>query len=140
MPKTKSSADAKPYTWHGQQSARNMTQETCAKCHKGWTVEESKYQIDSIQNYIRGKMTKAEFWLAQLIDEMLKAKDKGVDEATMTKAKEYQYDATLYWEWWTAENSDGFHNPEMARASLAKSMDASKAGIQMLKEAMAAKK
>ena len=140
MPKVKASADAKPYTWHGQQSSRNMTQDTCAKCHKGWTVEESKYQIDSIQNYIRGKMTKAEFWLAQLIDEMLKAKDKGVDEATMNKAKEYQYDATLYWEWWTAENSDGFHNPEMARASLTKSIDASKDGIKMLKEAMAAKK
>ena len=74
-----------------------------------------------------------------LIDEINKAKDKGVDKATMEKAFDHQYDATLYWEWWTAENSDGFHNPELARASLVKSIDASKAGIKMLKEAMAAK-
>ena len=139
MPKVKASPEAKPYTWHGQQSARNMTQDTCAKCHTGWSVEESKYQIDAIQNYTRGKMTKAEFWIAMLIDEINKAKDKGVDKATMEKAFDHQYDATLYWEWWTAENSDGFHNPELARASLVKSIDASKAGIKMLKEAMAAK-
>ena len=74
--------------------------------------------------------------MAQFIDVINKAKEAGVDEATLQKAKELQYDATLYWEWWTAENSDGFHNPELARTSLSKSMDASKEGIAMLKAAM----
>jgi hypothetical protein len=41
------------------------------------------------------------------------------------------------WEWWTAENSDGFHNPGLARDSLAASITASKAGVKILTDAMA---
>ena len=54
----------------------------------------------------------------------------------LNKAYDLQYDATLYWEWWTAENSDGFHNPENARESLTRSVDVSQEGIAMLKKAM----
>lgn len=136
MPKVKP-ADGKVYTSHAQKSARLMTKETCIRCHKEWSEEESVYQIDAIQNYIRGKMAKAEFWIAYLIDEMNAAKKAGVSAETMEKAKEIQYDATLMWEWWTAENSDGFHNPDLARDSMTKSILASKAGIAMLKEATA---
>ena len=59
---------------------------------------------------------------------------------TMAKAKDMQYDATLMWEWWTAENSDGFHNPDLARKSLDNSMTSSRDAIKMLREAMAALK
>jgi len=43
----------------------------------------------------------------------------------------------IYWEWWTAENSDGFHNPAMARESLARSITVSQDGIKALDEALA---
>lgn len=138
MPKVKQSADGKEYTWHGQRSARYMKQDTCVRCHKEWTPEEAEYQIDAIQNYIRGKMTKAEFWIAYLIDMINAAKKAGVSKETMDKALEMQYDATLYWEWWTAENSDGFHNPDLARESLSRSITTSKDGVKMLKDAIAA--
>lgn len=140
MPKVKQSADGKEYTWHGQRSARYMKQDTCVRCHKEWTPEEAEYQIDAIQNYIRGKMTKAEFWIAYLIDMINAAKKAGVSKEIMDKAMDMQYDATLYWEWWTAENSDGFHNPDLARESLSRSLAASKDGVKMLKDAMAAAK
>ena len=58
----------------------------------------------------------------------------------MDKAYDLQYDATLYWEWWTAENSDGFHNPQNARESLTRSMDAAQEGIALLKKALGADK
>ena len=106
---------------------------------KEWTDEEAEYQIDAIQNYIRGKMVKSEYWIGQLIDTMHEAKKAGVDEATMKKAKEMQYDATLMWEWWTAENSDGFHNPTLARESLTKSVDESMAGIKIIDDALKAR-
>jgi formate-dependent nitrite reductase cytochrome c552 subunit len=48
--------------------------------------------------------------------------------------RDIQYDATLYWEWWTAENSDGFHNPDAARESLTRSIDASQSGIKLVRE------
>lgn len=112
--------------------------DTYVRCHKEWTPEDAEYQIDAIQNYIRGKMTKAEFWIAYLIDMINAAKKAGVSKETLDKALEMQYDATLYWEWWTAENSDGFHNPDLARESLSRSLTTSKDGVKMLKEAIAA--
>jgi len=48
--------------------------------------------------------------------------------------------AHILWEWWTAENSDGFHHPEQARESLAQSVNASQEGINILEKAIEAKK
>ena len=45
----------------------------------------------------------------------------------------------MLWEWWTTENSDGFHNPELARDSLTASVTASKKGIALLTKAMEGK-
>jgi len=45
---------------------------------KAGTQEEAEYQLDAIQNYIRGKMRKAEFWLGKLIEAYTRAKDIGV--------------------------------------------------------------
>ena len=41
------------------------------------------------------------------------------------------------WEYWTAENSDGSHNPGLARESLTDSIAVSKSGVKILNEAMA---
>jgi len=129
-------AKGKTYTSHQQKSPKFMLKETCLKCHTEWTEEDAKYNMEAVQNYIRGKMAKAEYWIAALIDEIMRAKEAGVSKDVMDKAFDFQYDATLYWEWWTAENSDGFHNPENARESLTRSIDASQEGIAMLKKAM----
>ncbi|MBM4169330.1 MAG: ammonia-forming cytochrome c nitrite reductase subunit c552 [Ignavibacteria bacterium] len=131
---------AKSYTWHGQKSARYMTKETCISCHTYWTEKEAVYQIDAIQNYIRGKMRKAEFWLAEFIDTYQRAKDLGVDDAQLANARTYHDQAHTLWEWWTAENSDGFHNPAQARESLTKSVDAAQEGTKFLENLIAQKK
>ncbi len=125
----------KKYTWHGQRSARYLLKDTCVRCHPYWEEGEAEYQVDAIQNYIRGKMTKAEFWLGQFIEAFAKAKEAGVQEEVLQEARKMHDQAHIYWEWWTAENSDGFHNPEAARESLARSMDISQKGIKMLEEA-----
>lgn len=130
-------AQGKTYTNHQQKSPKSMLKETCLRCHTDWTEHDALYNMEAIQNYTRGKMAKAEFWIANLIDAIMKAKDVGVSQEVLNKAFDYQYDATLYWEWWTAENSDGFHNPGDARESLTRSIDASQEGIAMLKKAMA---
>ncbi|MFZ5997844.1 MAG: ammonia-forming cytochrome c nitrite reductase subunit c552 [Nitrospirota bacterium] len=134
MPRVK--RGGKIYTWHGQRSARYMLKDTCVRCHP-WTEKEAEYQVDAIQNYIKGKITKAEFWLGQFIDTYAKAKAAGVPEDTLKEARKMHDTAHIYWEWWTAENSDGFHNPEAARESLARSIDTSQKGIKLLNDAMA---
>ena len=129
----------KTFTNHQQKSPRYMLKETCVKCHGEMTEQDAKYQIDAIQGYTRGRLAKAEFWLAQLIDTFAKARAAGVSPEAIKAAQKHHDDAQTQWEWWTAENSVGFHNPAAARKSLTQSVVESQAGIKVLNDAIAAK-
>ena len=139
MPKVKDKK-GKLFTFHGQRSARYMLRDTCVRCHTYWSQEAAEYQVDAIQNYIRGKMRKAEFWLGQLIETYTRAKDLGVKDEVLKEVWPFHDKAHILWEWWTAENSDGFHNPELARESLTQSINASQEGVNLLEKAIADKK
>ncbi|MBI5559137.1 MAG: ammonia-forming cytochrome c nitrite reductase subunit c552 [Deltaproteobacteria bacterium] len=129
-------ADGKEFTSHFASTPRFQLKETCLKCHTEWDEEKAKYVMDSVKAYTRGKLRKAEFWLSELIDKIEAAKKGGVAEDKIKAAQDQHLKAHILWEYWTAENSDGFHNPEMARDSLMKSMDESQKGIKLLAEAM----
>ena len=129
-------AKGKVYTSHFAVTPKVQLKETCLKCHPQWTEDQAKYAIDSIRAHFKGKMRKAEFWLSALIDKIVDARKAGVDADTIKKAQDYHLKAHILWEYWTAENSDGFHNPDMARESLTKSVDESMAGIKLLDSAM----
>lgn len=138
MPRLKNQ-EGKEFTSHWQTSPRNYPVEaTCGRsgCHQGWTQEEMNYQINAIQNYTRGKIKKAEYWLGRLIDTFEAAKRARVGEATLQEARKLHETAHVMWEWWTAENSDGFHNPDQAREALATSIEASMKGVELLEKAM----
>ncbi|MEW6054578.1 MAG: ammonia-forming cytochrome c nitrite reductase subunit c552 [Nitrospirota bacterium] len=136
-PKIKNPESGKIYTSHVPLTPRVHLKETCLKCHPLWTEEMATYAIDSIKAYTKGRMRKAEFWLSELIDKIVEAKKGGVDKETIKKAQDQHLRAHILWEWWTAENSDGFHNPEAARESLTRSIDESQKGIRIISEAMA---
>lgn len=138
-PKMKDKKTGKVYTSHFAVTPRVQLKETCLKCHPKWTEEQARYTIDSIKAYTKGKMRKAEFWLSALIDKIVEAKKAGVDAGAIKKAQDQHLRAHVLWEYWTAENSDGFHNPEMARESLTRSVDESQKGIKILDDAMTAK-
>ncbi len=138
MPQVKE--NGRTYTWHGQKSARYMTKDTCVNCHADWTEAQAVYQIDAVQNYIRGKIRKAEFWLGQFIDTFQRAKDAGVEEAALVESRKFHDRAHTLWEWWTAENSEGFHNPSQARDSLTQSINTSQEGVKFLEDAIGRKK
>lgn len=139
MPKMKGK-DGKVFTSHWQTSPKNYLKETCLKCHKEWGEGEALYAIDSLKNHVRGKMRKSEFWLSELIDKVVEGRKAGLSDEALKPALEQHQKAHIYWEWWTAENSDGFHNPDAARESLTRSIEESKKGIKLLDEALAAKK
>jgi nitrite reductase (cytochrome c-552) len=128
------------YTSHFATTPRLMLQDTCLRCHGDWNAEQAEYVIDSIKAYGKGKMRKAEFWLSELIDKIVEGKKAGLAEDIIAQAQDQHLKAHILWEYWTAENSDGFHNPEMARESLTKSVDESMKGIKIVDEALAAKK
>jgi len=141
MPKMKDPKTGKVWTSHFAVTPRVQLKATCltSKCHPTWTEEQAKYAIDSVKAHIRGKLRKAEFWLVALIDKIVAAKAAGVDLEVIKQAQEQHLKAHILWEYWTAENSDGFHNPEMARESLTKSVDESQKGIKIITDAMAPK-
>jgi len=60
-----------------------------------------------------------------------------VDEETLKKARDMHETMHPLWEWWTAENSVGFHNPAIARESLTKAITLAQDGMKMLNEAAA---
>ncbi len=137
-PKMKDKA-GKVFTSHFAVSPRAQLKETCLKCHPSWTAEQATYSIDSVKSHIKGKMRKAEFWLAALIDKIVAGKAAGVSADVIKQAQDQHLKAHILWEFWTAENSDGFHNPEMAKESITKSIDESQKGIKLITDAMAAK-
>jgi len=138
-PKVKDKKTGKVYTSHFAVTPKAQLKGTCLKCHPKWTEEQAKYSIDSIKAHIRGKMRKAEFRLSVLIDRIVEAKKAGVDPEIIKQAQDQHLKAHILWEYWTAENSDGFHNPQMARESLTKSVDEALKGIEILTNAMAPK-
>ena len=115
---------------------RFQLKETCLKCHPTWTEEQARYNIDSIKAYTKGRMRKAEFWISTLIDKIVEAKNAKVDAIVIQEAQTQHLKAHILWEFWTAENSDGFHNPDHARESLTLSMNEAQKGIVLLNKAM----
>lgn len=128
--------DGTTFTSHWQTSPRRYLKETCLRCHSDWSEADATYRIDAIQEYTRGKIRKAEFWLARLIDTFDTAARAGVAEQVLQAARAQHDTAHVLWEWWTAENSDGFHHPEQAREALGQSIAASKKGIDLLEAAL----
>lgn len=133
--------NGKTFTSHFAVTPRVMIKETCltSKCHPKWTEEEAKYTIDSVKAHIKGKMRKAEFRIAALIDKIVAGKAAGLDAEVIKKAQDHHLKAHVLWEFWTAENSDGFHNPDMAKEALLKSAQEAFDGIKVIDDAMAVK-
>lgn len=81
-------------------------------------------------------MRKSEFWLSALIGKIVEGKKAGLGEDVIKEAREQHQKVHILWEQWTAENSNGFHNPDMARLSLTKSVEESKKGIKLIANAL----
>ena len=139
MPKMKGK-DGKTFSTHGVVKPKYSVKASCLGCHPKDSAEKKLYEIESIINYTKGKMRKSEYWLGELIDTYAAAQRAGVVETVLAQARGKHEEAHALWEYWTAENSDGFHNPSLARESLTRSIAASKAGVKMLNDAMAVAK
>jgi nitrite reductase (cytochrome c-552) len=140
MPKVKDPKTGKTFTSHWQTSPRNYIKQTCLQCHGDWSEKQALYVMDSLSARFQGKVRKAEFWLTRMVEKFEEARAAGVDEAVLNAAREKHYEAQIHWEWWTASNGAGFHNPEAAADSLNKSMSISQEAIKLLEEAATSKR
>lgn len=126
----------KVYSSHFHASPRAFGWKPCLNCHTDWTSQDAEYAAESVKNYGRQHMRKAEVWLRELVQRFQTAKDMGVDEKILNEVRKIHEDAHMYWEWWTGENSDGFHNIENARATLSRSVVLSLKGLDILNKAI----
>ncbi len=138
MPKQKGK-DGKTFSAHNVLRPLADVKASCMGCHPKDKVDNKRYEIETIRNYVKGKMRKSEFWIGRLIDTYTVAKRAGVAEEVLAKAREKHEEAHVLWEFWTAENSDGFHNPDLARETLTGAIKAAKDGVTLLNEAIDAK-
>lgn len=138
MPKQKGK-DGKVFSTHGVLRPLADVKASCLGCHPKGGADARKYEIETVRNHIKGKMRKSEYWISRLIDTYVVAKRAGVPEETLAKAREKHEEAHVLWEFWTAENSDGFHNPELARETLTGAIKAAKDGVDLLNAAVDAR-
>ncbi|MFO1325130.1 MAG: ammonia-forming cytochrome c nitrite reductase subunit c552 [Burkholderiales bacterium] len=139
MPRVKDDKTGKFYTSHWQTNPKNYLKETCLRCHNQWDEKQARYVIESMASHYQGKVRHAEFWLAQLINKFAPATLVGVPEDALKAARAKHGEAHANWEWWTAANGASFHNLDLAKASLAKSVAASQEGIKILDDAIKAR-
>jgi formate-dependent nitrite reductase cytochrome c552 subunit len=139
MPKVKDPKTGKLYTSHWQTNPKNYLKETCLQCHHQWDEKQARYVIESMASHYQGKVRNAEFWLTQLIGKFGQAQLVAVPEDALKAARLKHGDAHANWEWWTAANGASFHNLDLAKESLAKSVTASQEGIKILDDAIKAK-
>jgi formate-dependent nitrite reductase cytochrome c552 subunit len=136
MPKVKDRKTGKTFTSHWQTTPKHYIKETCLTCHSDWTEKQAVYVIDSMKSRHQGKLRQAEYALTRFVDKFEEAKNLGVDEATLNKAREIHYNAHIHWEWWTASNGAAFHAPDESNTSINKGIAYSQEGIKLLDEAM----
>ena len=139
MPRVKDARTGKFYTSHWQTNPKNYLKETCLQCHHQWDEKQARYVIESMASHYQGKVRNAEFWLTQLIGKFGQAQLVGVPEDALKAARAKHGDAHANWEWWTAVNGASFHNLDLAKESLAKSVTASQEGIKILDDSIKAK-
>ena len=138
MPKAKSKAGA-TYTNPGVVRPIQSVKEACLVCHaEGHGRAENLpdrghpelYQGEDAEGRILARPPHRHVCLGE--------KGRGSRSHSRRKRGAATRRAHVLWEWWTAENSDGWHNPDLARETLAASIIASKKGIDLLTNAMAA--
>ncbi len=94
----------------------------CQPCHRE-SEDEMKSRVVNIQKKTTELLTLSETAQVESIDAIVVAMKSGASDADLTNARNLQRRAAFYWDFVAAENSTGFHSPQEAARSLAKSID-----------------
>jgi nitrite reductase (cytochrome c-552) len=98
-----------------------ILEKVCQPCHMGLRTDDLKLMISSVQeHYLERKATTGES-IAAFNDKFAAAVEGGKLSADeLAQLQKIQREATWYWDWIFTENSEGVHNPTLARECLDK--------------------
>jgi nitrite reductase (cytochrome c-552) len=97
----------------------------CGQCHRE-SEDEMKNRVVGIQTKTYNLLQMTETAIVDSIDAIVAAQKSGASDTDLTKARNLQRKATLYWDFVAAENSTGFHSPQEAARVLAISVDSAR--------------
>ena len=132
--------DKKKISAHQWTSPLRTVEQSCLQCHgdkdAGWAKERVEYtqektwsQLNIAQDYsVRAHEA------VRLASEFEGEKHADYD-ALLAEAREFIREGQLYWDFVSAENSAGFHNPSKALETLALSQQASDKATELAKKA-----
>ena len=120
MPYTRDGA-AK-FSTHDVHSPLLNAEKACGQCHTD--VEYVTNRVATIQNQVNKTMLATEDAIVAAIQAIEAASaQEGVDPALLDEARQLHREAQMRWDFISAENSMGFHNPEEALRILAGATD-----------------
>jgi nitrite reductase (cytochrome c-552) len=120
MPYTRDGA-AK-FSTHDVHSPLLNAEKACGQCHTD--VEYATNRVATIQNQVNKTMLASEDAIVAAIQAIEAASaQEGVDTALLDEARQLHREAQMRWDFISAENSMGFHNPEEALRILAGATD-----------------
>ena len=110
------------FSTHNVQSPLLNAETACGACHTD--VGYVTTRVATIQNQVRETMDASEVAIVAAIEAIeAAAKTPNVDEALLAEARDLHRESQLRWDFISAENSMGFHNPEETLRILAASTD-----------------
>jgi nitrite reductase (cytochrome c-552) len=118
---------------HHVRSPLLNVQRACQTCHK-WPEQELVARVETLQGRVHGMRNMAMDALVELIGDIKACQARGVAEADLKTARDFQRRAQFYLDFVEAENSTGFHAPQEAERILGESVDFCRKGQLALRE------
>ncbi len=119
---------------HWTSPLKSMEDATCFKCHVGETPDSMIGKVESVQEEITRKTEEVSEVLLELINELTKAVENNThSEDVLNRVRDYHRRAQFKWDFVFVENSEGFHNSDLARKNLDEALSLAKEGLELLK-------
>jgi nitrite reductase (cytochrome c-552) len=130
---SRSCLELRPLSDHHVRSPLLDVTRACQACHR-FPETELLARVATIEDRTKGLMDRAEDALVQLIDDLQRARQGGADGDVLQPALALQKKAQWRVDFVNAENSMGFHAPQVAARLLGEAIDHARRGQLALRD------
>ncbi|MCD8511578.1 MAG: ammonia-forming cytochrome c nitrite reductase subunit c552 [Bacillus sp. (in: Bacteria)] len=123
---------------HRWGSPLETMEQSCLTCHGDKSIDYLKNRVNDIQYRHKEQLLRAQDIGATAHYYVNRMITRGVDEAKIKEVQALVREGQWFWDMPAAENSYGFHNPDGAMASFARSIDRSQEAILLATRALMA--
>lgn len=121
---------------HWWTSPLKHMESSCGVCHRG-SMEELRQRVLYTQDRTKDLLDRAGKANVEAINAIAEAaKNPRVNKNKLAEARALHRESQWYWDWVSAENSMGFHNPQKAMNTLGKSLDLASRARDLARQAV----